>query len=344
MSQKYDSYGGQTQSYDNAEIRMTPKSTLDVKPSRAFGSGSEFGQSLGTNFEDVFVNDGGLYYYPDGDYYKLFSWEEITGFMPHEMAERGNEVSADMADEVLNKTYFGETNVYELVAARVPEGDDWEASSRGRTVESVEDGVPQFSDWTDYEGDPVPFDKDVVMWWDGTEEYGPSASAKSLLETLTTADGVVSDDDIYNWLPDTSGDNILREDLEGREVELFIVPKEGESGNVYYDPIVEDKATGERVTPDNRSGDSGNASSSSESTEESGESQLVSDAKAADAGAYPEPIADFIQSGRDLNMTPDRADAILDDLISDANNAMTEEMIDDEFGGRGALIQHVVED
>jgi len=346
MSQKYDSYGGETQSYDNVEFRFTPKSTVDATLTRAFGTGSEYGQSLGVNFEDVAIEDGGLYYYPDGDYYKLFSWEEITGFMPGDAYERGNTPTADDADEVLNKTYFGDTNVYELVAARVPEGDDWEASSRGRELEGVDDGVPQFSDWTDHDGDTVSFGDNVVSWWDGTEEYGPSTAATSLLENITQygSGSIVDEDDLYNWLPDTSGDNILRDDLEGREVEFFLVPKEGDSGNVYYDPIVEDKATGERVQPNNRGGGSGNASSSSGSESESGESQLVSDAREQDAASrsYPEPLADFISSAGNLEMTPDRANDILDDLVGDQSNGLTEAMIDDEFGGRGALIEQVV--
>jgi hypothetical protein len=342
-SSKYDSYSGSTQSYDNVELRLTPMATFRGEITRAFGTASEYGQSLGVNFENVRLDDGGLYYYPDGDYYKLFSWEEITGFMPDEHLARGDELTADDADEVLTKSYFGEQMAYELVAARVPETetDDGtiEASSRGRTLNGVNDGVPDFTDFEDFGGDRLDF-RDVVMWFDGTDEYGPSASATSMLETVTRfgSDAVVDSGDIHNWLPDTTGEDILRDDLDGREVELFIVPREGQSGNTYYDPVLLDVSTGERVTANNRSG--GGDGSGSGGTGNN-ESALVAEAREKDAGAFPEPIADFINSGRGLNMDAERANTLLDELIADSDNALTEEMIQDEVGDREALIDRV---
>lgn len=344
MSQKYDSYGGSsTGEYDNVELRFTPKSSVDATLDRVFGSGSNFGQSLGVNFSDVHLEDGALYFLPDGGYYKLFSWEQTTGFMPHEKVERGEEPTAEDADEILTKTYFGDQYTYELVAARVPEitDDDGnvvvEATSRSRELQGVEDGVPEFSEWMDNEGEKVRMNDDVITWWDGNSEYGASTSATSLLEKLTVygQGSVVDGDDINNWLPDTSGDNILRDDLEGREVNFFVVRQESEDGNPYNLPIVVDNQTGEEISVSNRDGDSGNE-------ESGGDSQLVADAKEADEGDYPDPIAEFIESGRAMNMTHDRADGLLDELVSDESNSMTMEMIEDYFGDKESLIDEVV--
>lgn len=344
MSQKYDSYGGSSGGdYNNVELRFTPKSGIDATLERAFGTNSDYGQSLGVNFSNARLEDGALYYLPDGGYYKLFSWEQVEGFMPNEFVERGDELHAEDADEIFTKTYFGDQYTYELVAARVPEvmDDDGnvllEASSRVRELQGVEDGVPEFSDWEDLNGDKVPIQDDLVTWWDGNEEYGPSTSATSLLEKLTVygQDSVVDEDDIDNWLPDTTGENILRDDLEGRVVNFFIVRNDPDGGNPYNLPILIDLQTSEEISVNNRGGDSGNENSG-------GDSQLVADAREADSGDYPEPIAEFIQSGTRINMTRDRADKLLDELVADETNAMTMDMVEDYFGDKSGLIDEVV--
>lgn len=335
MDSKYDSYSGDSGSngYDNIELRFTPFTTVNVDVDRVFGSESQFGQSLGVNFENVELEDGALYVDPEKEVYKLFSWKDVAGLSISESLERGKEPTAADAPEIENKTYVGNDKTYELVAARVPEVTDpdgevvLEATSRRRDVEVNDDETIDAGDWEDLDGDLVEIGS-TITWYNGSEEYGPSASAKSMLETLTTfgSNAVVDENDLYNWVPDTSGENILRDDLKDRRLRFFTVTKESENGYTYHDPIFEDLETGEQVTPNNRET----------------ESDAMADAREADSGGtYPEPVADFVSSGANLNLTRDRAANLLDELLEDEDNSLTEGMLEDS-GGRDAIIEEVL--
>jgi len=334
MTQRYAEYetDGSSTTYDNIELRFTPYTTVEATVDRVFGSGSEFGQSLGVNFSDVRVVDGALYVDPEKEAYKLFSWKNVAGLSISESLERGNSPNASDAPEVETKNYAGNDKTYELVAARVPEvtGTDGdvrlEASSRERTVE-VEDGeVTDVSDWTDLSGDK-PTLESTITWYNGSEEHGPSASSKSLLEVLSVfgSDAVEDEDDLYNWLPDASGEDIMRDDLEDRRVRFLTITRESGNGYTYHDPILEDLATGEEINPNNRLT----------------ESDAIEEARERDEGAYPEPVADFVQSGRNLNLTEARADGLLDELLESTDNGLTESMLED-VGGREELINEVI--
>jgi hypothetical protein len=335
MDSKYDSYSESSggNGYDNIELRFTPYAAVNLTVDRVFGSESQFGQSLGVNFSDVELEDGALYVDPEKEVYKLFSWKDVAGLSVSESLERGNEPTADDAPEVETKTYVGNEKTYELVAARVPEvtGPDGdivlEATSKTRDVTVYDDGTIETDEWEDRGGDLVEVG-DTITWYNGSEEYGPSASAKSIAETLTEygSNAVVDEDDLYNWLPDTSGENIMRSDLEDRRLRFFTVTRESENGFTYHDPIFEDIQTDEQVTPNNRET----------------ESDAMQDAREADSnGTYPEPVADFVSSGKGLNLTRERAENLLDELLEDSDNSLTEGMLE-ESGGRDAMIQEVL--
>jgi hypothetical protein len=346
MQSKYDSYSGDSTSndYDNEEIRFSPYTTVQGEFEYVFGTGSEYGQSLGVVMENLELLDGAYYYYPAKDRYKLVSWKEEAGLTPYEAIDRDMEITADDADLIRTESYGGSTQQYELVAARAPRVEDEdgnvvvEATSKRRDVEFSE-GDLDFTDWEDMEGATIELPR-AITWYNGSDDYGPSAAGKSMLETITRfgSEAVVDEDDIYNWLPDASGDNLLREDLKGRRIEFFIVTRDSDNGYTYNVPVVEDVKTGERITPMNR--DSGSDDSPSDTGGDS-EPDAVTEAKEADSGSYPEPIADFISSGRNLNMNEERAGKLLDELIADADNSLTEGMIADN-GGRENIIQEVV--
>lgn len=334
MQSKYDSYGGSDdQTYNNIELIFTPFTTIHGVVDRVFGSSSEFGQSLGVNFRDARIDDGALYFDPEKDKYKLFSWKNVTGLSIEESLGRGNEPSVDDAPEVETKNYAGNDKTYELVAARIPEVVDedgdvvLEAESKEREVTLLNDGELEFGEWEDLEGDRIDIGE-TITWYNGSEEYGPSASSKSLLETLTQfgSNAVVDEDDLYNWLPDDSGQDILREDLVDRQVEFFTVTRESENGYTYHDPILVDLSTGSEITPNNRD-----------------DSEEMEEAREADDEdrSYPEPIADFISSGRNLNLNESRAENLLDELLEDTDNSLTEGMLE-ESGGRDAVIEQVL--
>jgi len=351
MQSKYDSYSGSDDSssttsssggYDDIELKLAPYTNIETRFDRVFGWNSEYGQSLGVNMIDTELVDGAYYYYPDKDRYKIVSWKEEAGLDPYEALDRGKEITADDADEIRVESYGNGTQQYELVAARAPRIEDEdgdtlvEATSKRRDF-TMDGDTPDFSEWEELDGETIPL-PDSITWYGGTTENGPSTTAKSMLETLTEygSDAVVDEDDIYNWLPDDSGDDLLRSDIKGRRVDFFIVQREGESGYNYNVPIIEDSKTGERVQTYNSEPDPGSSTSTDDDSDDA-----VEAAKEADSGSYPEPVADFVSSGRRLNMNRERAEKLLDELVSDPENLLTQQMLEDN-GGRDAIIEEVI--
>lgn len=261
MEAKYQQYSENSGSdfESNTELRIGVNATIEGDIVRAFGSSSEYGDSLGVVFEEAALLDGGLYLDAAKGRYKVFSWKEITGFNVFEHLERGNELSAEDADEVLSKTY-NEEKTYELIGARVPEevDEDGDVVVEGSSVfrDYAYDGpgtVPEFDEPEDLEGSDV-YIGDVIVWFGGTSEYGPSASARRLAELLTTlgSEAVLDENNIYDWLADTSGTNILRDDLQDRRIRYFVVRRQPQEGKYPYNyPVLEDVNTGEEVVRDN---------------------------------------------------------------------------------------------
>jgi hypothetical protein len=334
---KYDSYGGQSSGSssdeEQYELVTNEEVTITAEVERVFGVDTDYGQNLGVVWTDVELTDGLIYFDAEKNKYKMFSWAGATGLSPLDAHERGMDFSADDADEVISRTYFGNQKTYELVAAAVEpiDGTDIDASSRYRRVESVEDGVPQFSGWTDNGGDAVPFPFNFVSWHSGTEDYGPSAGSTSLAERLTDRgeDIIVDEDDVDNWLADTSGNNILRDDLEGRRVEFFYVNKTSENGYNYRVAVLRDAETGAQIVPDNRDDDD---------TATGGSSSALT--TSANGGTYPEPVADFISTADGIELDEERAGELLDDMIADTDTSLTEELV--EEAGRDRVIGEVV--
>lgn len=313
------------------ELITTPYSMFEGRLGAVFGTDSDFGDSLGIAVEDITVIDGCLYVDADKEKFKLFSWQEANDMSPDERVERGEEPHATDANDFMRKKYAGNEKEYELVAARVPPVEDEdgevvvEPSSRTRNVTFTGDGV-EFSEYEDLGGDVVPFG-DVIMWYNGSQENGPSVSARSLAETLTEygENAVADEDTIFGWLTDTSGSNIVRDDLADEQLRFFTVTREGENFT-YNLPIVEDIGTGSRIYPNNRMED------------EEGDSDSGG---IPDSASYAEPVADFLQSGERLELTEGRAGELLDDLAADDDNALNEELIE-EAGGRDHLVEQVV--
>jgi len=349
MQSTYDSYDSANQggNYDNVEVRFAPYTTIEAEIERVFGSDSQYGQSLGVVFDNAELVDGVFYYYPEKERYKIVSWKDVAGVNPSEAYDRGMDLTAEDADEIYTENYGSSTQTYELAAARTSVLEDEngdvvaEATSRRRDV-TDNGGDLEFGDFEDLEGATIALPR-IISWFDGSDEYGPSASAKSLLEKASEfGDGaVVDEDDIYNWLPDTSGENIVRSDIVDRRVRFFVVTRESsETGYTYNVPVLEDAKTGEEIVPSNSAPDGGSGNENSGTSDDS-ESDAVSEARSADERDYPEPIADFIQSGKRLNMNDQRANNLLDELVSDSSNALTEQMLADN-GGRDAIVNEVV--
>lgn len=327
----YESGGSTSNERADDELIVTPYAEVEAEITSVFGTQSEYGQSLATVFNDVELIDGCLYYDPEKQKFKLFSWKSSNDMEPAERYEREGSASAEDASEFIRKTYFGNDKDYELIAARVPEivDDDGEvlveSSSRTRSVDTE---TGEYAEWQDLGGDPVPV-RDVISWFDGNSEAGASTTARVLAQTLTEyGDLAVEDeDDIDNWLHDTTAENVMRDDLEGQRVRFFVVRREGDE-YTYSLPIVESADSGVQYQPDNRIGESEQAQEAAEQDDTT-------------SGEYPEPIDDFVTDAGNLSMDEGRAEKLLTDLIEDDDSPLTQAMVEDH-GGFDSIINEVV--
>ncbi|SEL19490.1 hypothetical protein [Haloferax larsenii] len=301
-------------------LTLTPYAPIEGDLDRVFGNANKWGQSLGIAMTDVELVDGCLYHDPEKGKYKAFSWREVVGIDPAD--PEAPDVTADDANQFLVKNYGGTEKRYELVEAVVMANDD----------------------------DPVSIEN-VIMWYGGSDRFGPKSASKTLAKILTThgREAVVDDSDIHNWLADTSGDNILRGDLQDRRVAFFEVKKQSnQSDRKYHHPIVKDVELEQDVTVQNsNSGQQGTLGADDAANET--EPTAVADGGSAAASAPSEPtevppaIEDFISTCQTLGYDdPEKAEALLFDLIEDAGNDLTENMVED-FGGAEAVVSRVFE-
>mgnify|MGYP006287287463 FL=1 len=289
--------GGSSGSGQSKTVAVTPNATIEGDLTKVFGNANQWGQSLGISWEDAELVDGCLYHDPDKDKYKVFSWKEVVGITPKE----DEDMTADAANQYLVKNYGGTEKRYELVKAVIGGKDD-----------PAEIG-------------------EIIMWYSGSAEYGAKSASVTLAKILTKFgnDAVVERENVNNWLIDNSGDNILREDLQGRRFAFFEVKRDSnQSDYKYQHPIVIDTQTDSKVVVQNSS----SAGSAAET-----ETEMVADSP----DDVPEPIADFISTCDSLGFDDrDRAATLLDDLIGDSGNDLTADMVD-TFGGEGAVLDAV---
>lgn len=292
-------------------LTMVPHAAIEGDLVKVFGNENQFGQSLGLSWENVELVDGCLYYDPEKNKHKVFPWKDVVGIAPGD-----GDISADDANQFLVKNYGTTEKRYELVEAVVPEEDE-----------------------------PVDIGN-AIMWYSGSDEYGPKSASKTLAKILTQQgrDMVIDEEDcsaesyIKGWLRDTSASNVLRSDLEGRRFAFFEVKKQSnQSDRQYHHPIVVDTQTGAQVTVQNAT-DETQGTLDGDSDDEGGEND-GDDTGAAEA--VPEPIADFTSTCESLGFTDrDRAATLLSDLIADEGNDLTADMVDD-FGGEDAVLDEV---
>nr|BDD45110.1 hypothetical protein 42 [bacterium] len=299
-------------------LTLTPYAPIEGDIVRVFGNANSWGQSLGVALENVVLVDGCLYHDPEKNKYKVFNWEDVAGVMPSEETL----VEADSANQFLVKNYGGTKKRYELVEAIVAENGD----------------------------DPVDIGN-AIMWYGGSDDYGPKSASKTLAKILTTygREMVVDDSDIHNWLADTSGENILRPDLQDRRVAFFEVKKQSNrSDRKYHHPIVKDVETEADVTVVNGTQTEQGTLDDDGADETEAETEAEPEAPVADGGAaeaaeveVPAAIEDFISTCQTLGYDDEeKAAALLGDLIEDAGNDLTENMVE-AFGGEEAVVGRV---
>lgn len=290
---------------DDVKIKMVPHAAVEGELTKVFGNRNSFGDSLGLVWEGLEVVDGCLYK-DEKDTHKVFPWKEVVGIDP----EEAEDLTADDANQYLVKNYPTGEKRYELVAAVVPEVD-----------EPYEVG-------------------DVIMWYGGDKGSGPKPASVTLAKILTKYgnEAVVSKTD-DEWLVDTSKNDILRADLQGRRLAFFEVKKESnKTGRTFHHPVVIDTTTGSAVRVQN----GGEQADTAPAADGADEAEVAADGGPEVAeGDTPEPIEDFISTCESLNFTDrDRAETLLSDLVADEGNDLTADMVDG-FGGEGAVLDLV---
>jgi hypothetical protein len=355
-------------------LKLGTHTVIEGVLTEVFGnSHNQYGQSLAVKFEDATLVDGCLYRDTDKpDRFKTFSWEDVLGMEP----SLDFEVSPDDANRFLSKTYATTQKKYELVDARVPplysepdiseelaeRAENGDSEAAAEINEILDEFEPEELRPAD-PAEPIPIGEgNIIMWYSGNSRTGPKSASKTLAQVLTEGDVVVRNaegkvnKDVFNWLADTSRDNLVRSDLEGRRIALTEVarpsidPETGEpNGRFFSHAVVFDAKTGEEVYPERTDeqaefNSQGQSQPAAPATDGGQSRAAVSDLppKATGATEYPEPLADFIESCQQLGydqagVHDAQARQLLMDLIADQVNPLTQELVD-EHGGVDAVL------
>lgn len=309
------------------QIKIEPYATVRGRLQFVYGSENKVGQSIGIRFEDGKLVDGALYKRTDDPMkYKLFNWSQLPVIL-----DEDEELTADHAPEVHSESFQQTgTLTYELVAARVAEDED--------------EGI---------EADPAdPIEIGDFMVWEGGRNK-PSASGKALAQLLTVLgrDAVIRDedgevsDDIKDWLNlrDDEGNFHFsaRDDLLGRELDLFKVEVPGRNFS-FHRPVIVDVKTGEQVIVDSPLDAPASSHQDDEPDEPEEDVAEPEVADPADVEEYPEAVVDFITFCRDFDMTDEQVLDSLNEMVEDENNRLSSEMVE-EVGGPNAILTSVRE-
>ena len=308
-----DNDGGNGSGEEDKNLILTPYAEIEGDLAKVFGNDNAFGQSLGISWENVELVDGCLYFDSEKNKYKVFAWKDVVGMDPGE-----GDFSSEDANQFLVKNYGGTEKRYELVEAVHPDQDE-----------------------------PVAIGG-AIMWYGGSDEYGPKSASKTLAQILTQpgremvvrdADGNVSEDN-KNWLTETSAADVTRSDLKGRRFAFFEIKKDSNSSDrKFHHPIVEDVKTGTQVTANNNSDE--NETQGTLDADDGVETAAATDGGAPAAqteAGVPEPISDFVSSvGQFDDFTQERAANLLEDFIGDDGLPLTQDLVDD-FGGVDAVL------
>lgn len=301
---------------DDVTLKVTPYAAVDFDMDSTFYVDGNWGESLAISANNAELVDGALYERtainnkPDEGTFKVFGWASL-GYT------EDMDFSAEDAPKVNSETFGGKTYKYELVASRYDAEED---------------------------NEDFPTIGGIIMFEGGSEDNGPSSSAKSSARILTQMgrDAVLDEDDVYNWLD--SGVS-LRADLKDRRVRYYKVEKEGDEHN-YYSPVFVDLVLDQQVTINN-DGDDGTEEDAPVAQEEQEAPQEESEPEPEEEpekepetpepvavetdGGFTEQIQEFIGFCRDNDIQAgDAVKKTLTTMVSNPGSAVDEEMV----GGR----------
>jgi len=321
--------------FDDITLKLQKYSAIRVTGDRVNAFDSQYGDKFIAGFDDVEILDGIVFQRDDKlGTWKVFSPGKFFNVDPdtgkvYEQAtpgDNGVEYSNEMsAQEILNhprvigfsETFGGNDYFYTPVGAIV-EGSGDMATNNDLEVKTTSDSIVvgevsmllSNKSWVRALAKLITTDGDDII----AKEENDNGNMVSVTEN-------------HDWL--TNMDPELREGIEGREMELFIIEEtadfDGEEVQ-YLTPILLDDKTGERITIDNFDGDDGGDESVAESTSEP-EKAAATDggAKAASTDADSSTTSPETTDSPDEPTTADDAEsddseggnvpAELDDLI-----------------------------
>lgn len=264
---RYDSHSGGGNSGGNYDdditLKLSKYSTVRLSPTRTgFNSHDQFGDSIIPNFEDVSVLDGVLMQRDDKEgTWKLFGFADL-GFNIGEDGGIYESYDADadeFTDELSAQDILDHSRVQGFSEGPFGNTGKLWYTPVGVVIEETGDIAVNDEIVEETPDEPeIPVGEASMLLgnkaWTRTFAKLITEKGDAMVETYEDDDGnevMVKDD--HGWL--TSEDPTLREALEERAVELFIIEEEYENDDgeteTYTTPILLDVKTGERITIDN---------------------------------------------------------------------------------------------
>jgi len=328
--------------FDDITLKLQKYSAIRVTGDRVNAFDSQYGDKFIAGFDDVEILDGIVFQRDNKPgTWKVFSPGKFFNVDPdtgkvYEQAtpgDNGVEYSNEMsAQEILDhprvigfsETFGGNDYFYTPVGAIV-EGSGDMATNNDLEVKTTSDSIVvgevsmllSNSSWVRTLAKLITADGDDII----AKEEGDNGDMVSVTES-------------HGWL--TNMDPELREGIEGREMELFIIEETAEFGDEevqYTTPILLDAKTGERITIDNFDGDESESESESDTASEA-EDEADSEAEqtaTADGGTQAASTSD--DSATESTETTESADEpeVADEAtsVSDESGDDTESNADD---------------
>jgi hypothetical protein len=320
MSDRYGSHSGSgtgssssDQEYDDTTLKLQKYAAVRMTP-RSLGHSQhdQYGESLIPGFEQGAVLDGVVFQRDDKpSTWKLFGFAEM-GFNVHDgkVYETYDAEADEYSDEMTAQEVLDHARVQGFSESFG--GNKYWYTPVGVVIESEGDAAVN-TDVVDEPDDPEIPIGDVAMF------LGNTSWARTFAKLVSTGghdiiaeppDDEQTPDD-HNWL--TTEDPELREELDGREIELFLIEEtatfDDDEEVEYTVPVLLDSATGERITLDNEEseeeaesddGDSGSESAEQsepeegEAADEADDTDTSTNGDAPDASEFPGDVQDLI--------------------------------------------------
>jgi hypothetical protein len=319
---RYNSYDSSTSTsssssndYEDKTLKLQKFSTLRVTGGRVNTADTQWGDKFIVGFENVAVIDGVVLARDDKpDTWKVFGFNKFKNVGVDEdgvpVDDNGDELSAQ---EILDSPYvqgFSETFG----------GDDYYYEPVGVAIEQASDVAT--NDATTDDGAIEVGEASMLLSnksWVRKLAKLVTASGDDYIRTEMNDNGnEVAVSDSREWF--SSHDPTLRDGLEDREMELFVIedsftPNDQDEPITYEVPVLLDAATGERITVDN--------DASGEPDEDGDEAEAEAEAVAADGGATTESTStesdtaepETTDDANDGGGTTGNVPEVLDDLI-----------------------------